>query len=174
MSAKTPVPNYHVLTLWEPWASLVVLGFKVHETRRWKTSYRGPLIIHAGAAWRRFQKEAHARLGAELKRLYGVDLPEPACGLIVGECRLADCEPTVDTERTLFPESAAAAGEFDREAGDWSPGRYALRLADPARLLTPIPWVGSLGLRRAPEMLCRAVHQSGAVRPGLKIAKGGA
>jgi activating signal cointegrator 1 len=38
-----------VLTLWEPWASLVALGYKRVETRCWATRYRGPLAIHAAA-----------------------------------------------------------------------------------------------------------------------------
>jgi hypothetical protein len=36
-----------VLTLWQPWASLVALGVKSIETRSWSTQYRGPLAIHA-------------------------------------------------------------------------------------------------------------------------------
>lgn len=38
-----------VLTLWQPWASLVALGVKTIETRSWSTKYRGPLAIHAAA-----------------------------------------------------------------------------------------------------------------------------
>jgi hypothetical protein len=40
-----------VLTLHQPWASLVALGVKTIETRSWSTSYRGPLAIHAGRRW---------------------------------------------------------------------------------------------------------------------------
>ena len=36
-----------VLTLHQPWASLVALGVKTIETRSWSTQYRGPLAIHA-------------------------------------------------------------------------------------------------------------------------------
>lgn len=35
------------ISLWQPWASLVVLGEKKIETRDWDTKYRGPLLIHA-------------------------------------------------------------------------------------------------------------------------------
>jgi activating signal cointegrator 1 len=38
-----------VLTLWQPWASLISLGVKSIETRSWSTQYRGPLAIHAAA-----------------------------------------------------------------------------------------------------------------------------
>ena len=37
-----------VLTLKQPWASLVANGYKVYEFRSWKTKYRGEILIHAG------------------------------------------------------------------------------------------------------------------------------
>ncbi len=37
------------LTLWQPWASLVVMGEKCIETRCWSTKYRGELAIHSAA-----------------------------------------------------------------------------------------------------------------------------
>ncbi len=36
------------LTVKEPWASLIVQGFKKYEFRSWKTNYRGKVLIHAG------------------------------------------------------------------------------------------------------------------------------
>ena len=35
------------ITVWQPWASLLVSGRKRYETRSWATSYRGPIAIHA-------------------------------------------------------------------------------------------------------------------------------
>ena len=40
-----------VLTLFQPWATLVILGEKKIETRSWKTNYRGEIAIHAGKKW---------------------------------------------------------------------------------------------------------------------------
>lgn len=37
-----------VLTLREPWASLIKKQVKTIETGSWPTSYRGELYIHAG------------------------------------------------------------------------------------------------------------------------------
>jgi len=37
-----------VLTIQEPYATLIMLGYKKIETRSWKTNYRGELYIHAG------------------------------------------------------------------------------------------------------------------------------
>lgn len=38
-----------VLTLKQPWATLVAEGIKKYEFRTWKTNYRGKVLIHAGA-----------------------------------------------------------------------------------------------------------------------------
>ena len=37
-----------VLTVRQPWASLIVSGMKSIENRNWTTSFRGRLLIHAG------------------------------------------------------------------------------------------------------------------------------
>ena len=38
-----------ILTVWQPWATLLALGVKRVETRPWSASYRGPVVIHAAA-----------------------------------------------------------------------------------------------------------------------------
>jgi hypothetical protein len=38
--------DMQILTLWQPWASLVAIGAKTIETRGRPTNYRGPLLIH--------------------------------------------------------------------------------------------------------------------------------
>jgi len=37
------------ITLFEPWASAIAFAGKDVENRTWRTHYRGPLAIHAGA-----------------------------------------------------------------------------------------------------------------------------
>lgn len=36
-----------VLTVKQPWATLIVLEFKRVENRTWRTEHRGPLLIHS-------------------------------------------------------------------------------------------------------------------------------
>lgn len=36
------------LTIKEPWATLIIEGYKEYEFRSWKTNYRGKILIHAG------------------------------------------------------------------------------------------------------------------------------
>lgn len=35
------------ITVWQPWATLLGTGQKHNETRSWRTSYRGEILIHA-------------------------------------------------------------------------------------------------------------------------------
>ena len=38
-----------VLTIREPWASLIINGYKEYEFRSWKTNYRGKILIHTSS-----------------------------------------------------------------------------------------------------------------------------
>jgi ASCH domain len=43
-------PAVKALTVRQPWAWAIIYGGKDIENRRWRTAYRGPLLIHAGKA----------------------------------------------------------------------------------------------------------------------------
>ena len=55
-----------VLTLKEPFATLIKNKVKYIETRSWKTNYRGEIYIHAGIS--KISKEVKERPG--LSKLY--------------------------------------------------------------------------------------------------------
>ena len=59
---KNYVPR--CMTLWQPWASLIVYGIKRFEGRMWNSGYRGPLWIHSGA------KEPNAEEIKEVEDFY--------------------------------------------------------------------------------------------------------
>ena len=70
-----------VLTIKQPWATLIMQGDKRFEFRSWQTKYRGDLLIHAGKG---IDKEA-------MKRLFKY-LPENIpLGKILGKVKLVDC-----------------------------------------------------------------------------------
>jgi len=69
-----------VLTIREPWASLIINGYKEYEFRSWKTNYRGKLLIHAGMG---LDKDY-------LKRFNDYNL-NCTSGAIIGEVTLTDC-----------------------------------------------------------------------------------
>src|SRR5688500_6348966 len=50
MTDKTRIK---IVSLWEPWASLVMIGAKKFETRSWWPNYTGPLGIQAAKKWNR-------------------------------------------------------------------------------------------------------------------------
>jgi hypothetical protein len=58
------------LTVHQPWASLIVFGFKPIENRSWRTDYKGPLLIHSSAN-RRAYCEAHLTT-AQLNHLFSL------------------------------------------------------------------------------------------------------
>ena len=70
-----------VLTIKQPWATLIMQGDNRYEFRSWQTKYRGELLIHAGKS---VDKEAIKRLAKYLPE----NLP---LGKILGKVRLVDC-----------------------------------------------------------------------------------
>ena len=71
-----------VITIKQPWASLIAKGYKEYEFRTWKTKYRGDILIHAG---KEIDKEA-------LKRFEKYNLEYPQ-GCIIAIAKITDCIP---------------------------------------------------------------------------------
>ena len=68
------------LTVKEPWASLIINGYKEYEFRSWKTNYRGRILIHAGLT---LEKDVSKKF-KDYNLNYGK-------GEIIGEATLTDC-----------------------------------------------------------------------------------
>lgn len=130
------------ITLWEPWATLIAHGYKQFETRSWSTRYRGPLVIHAA------------------KRVPGpgelAALPNPApiqrALSEIGIRQIKDfpfgCAVAV-VELVAVLRTEAVVFELDEDQlafGNYSPDRYAWRLANIRRLAESIPLRGQQGL----------------------------
>ncbi len=121
------------LSLWEPWATLIAFGLKRYETRSWSTIYRGPLLICASK-----------------KRLPLADI----IGLLyLGRLTLNDLQfgravATVDLVDILKTDDLrwGQLGEIEEKLGDLSSGRYAWKLNNIRRFLSPPPVVGHQGL----------------------------
>ena len=69
-----------VLTIRQPWASLIINGYKKYEFRSWKTKYRGKILIHAGL---NIEKDMLIKF-----KDYNLEYPK---GAIIGEAELVDC-----------------------------------------------------------------------------------
>ena len=69
-----------VITIKQPFATLIAEGLKEYEFRTWKTKYRGEILIHAGKG---IDKEA-------IKRFEYLNLDYPK-GCIIAKAKLTDC-----------------------------------------------------------------------------------
>lgn len=79
-----------VLSLTEPYATLIRNGIKTIETRSWKTSYRGKLYIHASST----KMPKTYKENQELMSL--VDINNLNYGNIICSCDLVDCVEMTD------------------------------------------------------------------------------
>ena len=70
-----------VLTIKQPWATLIMQGNKRFEFRSWQTKYRGDILIHAGKG---VDKKAMERLSKYLPK-------ELLAGKILGKVTIVDC-----------------------------------------------------------------------------------
>ena len=63
------------ISIRQPWAWLIVNGYKDIENRSWNTKYRGPVLIHASAA-KPSMDDYSAVIDILLKhRMYHIDFP---------------------------------------------------------------------------------------------------
>lgn len=119
-----------VLTIKEPWASLIIAGYKKYEFRSWKTNYRGKILIHAGLT---IEKDM-------LKKFKSYNLNcQP--GYIIGEATLVDCI-LVDNKlnEELINIDPIVYGRNNHVC------TYAWKLENVIKYKKPIPIKGKLGL----------------------------
>lgn len=118
------------LTIREPWASLIVNGYKEYEFRSWKTNYRGKILIHSGIG---FDKEY-------LDRFREYDL-EYGKGEIIGEAELVDCIKVSDEFQKLLNNKnrlVYGSNNYDQ--------KYAWKLINIKKYDKRIPVKGKLSL----------------------------
>ena len=124
-----------VLTIKEPYATLIKRKIKYIETRSWKTNYRGQLYIQAGCS----KIDKDLKQHSELLELYK-DI-KLNYGNIICKCNLIDC--VYMTEEFINQEKENNYNNFI--AGDYKEGRYAWIL-DSIEEVEPIPVKGQLGI----------------------------
>ena len=124
-----------VLTIREPFATLIKNKVKYIETRSWKTNYRGELYIHSGLA--KLSKDVKER--KNLSELYNED--DLKYGYIICKCNLVDC--IYMTDEFIKEEKEKNPNNFI--AGRYEVGRYAWVLDD-IEPIKPIEVKGKLGI----------------------------
>jgi len=135
-----------VISLLQPWATLVVIGAKKIETRSWNTKYRGEILIHASKKMTREQKEL-ADSKPFLDAFEKNNIEELPLGKIIGKVKI------IDTASTSFFASALNISD-EKTFGNFSAGRYGWLLRDPVSFQHHFPVNGNRSLWDFNEKIC--------------------
>lgn len=133
--------DLNVLTLRQPYASLLSLGRISHAVFDRRTTFRGPAAIHASEAWDEWTAEFVRSAELSLARLALPPVGRWPRGVVLAVADLVDCQPT---------ELYEPAGDFDREFGDWTPCRWAWVFANVRPLRVKPRLSGDWYLRKFP------------------------
>lgn len=118
-----------VLSIRQPWASLIVNGFKCYEFRSWKTKFRGRVLIHAS-------KDVETEYLSRFESL-GLEYPTSA---IIGSVIVTDCvSVTEEFEDKLIEENELVYGATRGRAG------YGFKVENPVKFDEVILANGELG-----------------------------
>lgn len=118
-----------IITIKQPWATLIAEGYKKYEFRTWKTNYHGEILIHAGKGIDADAMDRFVNLG--------LDYP---LSRIVAKATIIDCillTPTINNE--INSESNIYGTNLNRVG-------YAWELTDIVKLNIEDKVSGKLGI----------------------------
>lgn len=119
-----------VLTIKEPWASLIINGYKEYEFRNWKTNYRGKILIHAGKNIEQKQLEKF--------KDYNLNYGKQE---IIGEAEIIDCiKITESLNKELYKIDPLVYGNSNHV------DKYAFKLINIKKYQSRIKIPGKLSL----------------------------
>ena len=121
-----------VITIKQPFATLIAEGLKRYEFRTWKTNYRGEIWIHAGKS---IDKKA-------MKKFEKYHLEYPT-GCILAKADLVDCVEIKEEERALLRKKNSLVYSGVVEHPEWK--GYGFHLEN-VQKVSPIFVKGKLGL----------------------------
>lgn len=121
-----------VITIKQPFATLIAEGIKEYEFRTWKTKYRGEILIHAGKgvnkkAMKKFEK-------------YNLDYPS---GCIIAKANLVDCVEINDEIRKMLDKKNPLVYSSIVSHKEWN--GYGFKLEE-VKKINPIKINGKLSL----------------------------
>lgn len=125
-----------VITIKQPFASLIAAGLKEYEFRTWKTKYRGEILIHAG-------KSVDTKAMKKYKE-YGLDYPS---GCIIAKVNLSDCISVDEEFRKILDKKNPTVYSSIIKHTDWE--GYAFKL-EKVEKIEPIPVKGKLSIWEYP------------------------
>ena len=127
------------LSIKQPWAWLIVMGFKTVENRTWHTKFRGEFLIHAGKTMDNNMFKMLDRYCTMCNGFSEISMPDkeklkkmielwPGAQLlrggVIGKAEIVDC--------------------VDKSDNEWFQGPHGLIIANPTELPF-IPMAGKLG-----------------------------
>lgn len=129
-----------VLSMWNPWASLLVLEEKRMETRCRALKNFGWILIHASQKvdWEAVERSPFKTV---LPRHFGSQVYEGlerVRGHIIGAAYFTKCHRTEDVRDTVSSQ--------EHSFGDYGDGRYAWEIAKAVTFFKPVPAKGCLYL----------------------------
>jgi hypothetical protein len=132
------------LSLIQPYATLIMLGYKHFETRSWPTKHRGQLAIAASAgkpAWAREVCQTDPII-SNILEFHGLTFDSLPRGVILGTCEVESMHKMDETWDLVLDDTELACG-------DYTPGRWAWALKNIIRT-NHTPAKGKLGLWDSP------------------------
>lgn len=136
-----------VISLWQPWASLIFVGRKSYETRGWKYSPKlkdQTIAIHSTKIFpnmKYISDELHEICVKEFGSDYQRSMLQSS---ILGTVKLGDIIPS---------EDHISLSLDDKITGDWSAGRFGWKLYDIQSLKEPIIIGGKQGFWNVDDTL---------------------
>ena len=124
------------LSLKQPWTTLIVTGIKPIENRKWSTSYRGQLLMHASKTWDKEGAQWIVDHFPELKDL--IYWSNHLKGKIIGQVDMIDCVTQYDSP--------------------WFFGPYGFIFRDAIEFKNPIPYKGQLNIFEIPDLKLKGVR----------------
>ncbi len=121
-----------VITIKQPWASLIAEGLKEYEFRTWNIKYRGDILIHAGKS---IDKKAVERF-----KEYNLEYPT---GCIIAKATLTDSIYVDDDFVKEVGPTNPSVYKGIMEKGDWE--GYGFKLEN-VKKIDPIYINGKLSL----------------------------
>ena len=125
-----------VITIKQPFATLIAEGLKRYEFRTWKTKYRGEILIHAGKS---IDKKA-------MKKFERLGLSYPT-GCIIAKAMITDCVLVDDLLRKNLSKENELVYSGVIKHPEWEGYGYLLENVEK---IPPISVNGNLGLGNYP------------------------
>lgn len=125
-----------VITIKQPFATLIAEGIKEYEFRTWKTKYRGEILIHAGKGVCK----------KTMKEVSHLNLEYPS-GCIIAKANLVDCIEMNQEVRNLLKNKNSLIYQGVINDKEWK--GYGWKLENIEKI-EPIPTTGKLSLWEYP------------------------